>query len=118
MTPSRAIVENKVRNDSLNEMDEVMAILDRYGDPTTIEEGRARIPFAALKLAKGSRGALQDFVDLAIKDLRDVLAPAGYPLESNARQLARPNLSPEQGKELEAIRKQDREQYLRWSRNA
>ncbi len=114
MTASRAIVRKKVQEYWPDDVDETMAILDRFGDSASANVGRARVQLAVLKLANGSCRAPQDYVDLAIQDYRDVLASAEYPREMNASHLARTDLSPQQQKQLETIRKLDRQQYLTW----
>lgn len=114
MTASRAIVRKKVWQYWPGDVDHMMAILDRFGDSSTVKSGRARVQLAVLKLANGSLQALKDYVDLAIQDYRDVLASAEYPRQIIASHLATKDLSPLQQKELETIRILDREQYLTW----
>ncbi|HSS65236.1 MAG TPA: hypothetical protein VLS27_12450 [Gammaproteobacteria bacterium] len=118
MTASRAIVKKKIRQYWPHDADDVMEALDRYGDPSPAEAGRARVQLAVLKLANGSLERLREYVDLARRDYRDVLALAEYPREMKATHLVRPELSPRQRRELARIRKQDREQYLKWLKNA
>jgi hypothetical protein len=114
MTASRAIVRKKIQQYWPKDMDHMMAILDRFGDSSTAKVGRARVQLAVLKLANGSLLALKDYVDLAIQDYRGVLASAEYPRQLMASHLATKDLSPQQQKELEIVRKLDREQYLTW----
>ena len=103
MTESREFVEKKVRECWPDQADDVMAILDQCRDSYFADE---------------SREALRDYVDLAKQDYRDVLALAEYPGEMRAGHLARSRLSPHQRRDLERIRKQDREQYLKWLKKA
>lgn len=112
MTASRAIVKKKIRQSWPDDVIDVMAIVDRNGDPSSTEKGRSRVQLAVLKLVNGSGEAIQDYGDLARQDYRDVLAPSEFPLELRARHFALPDLSPQQRRDLELIRKQDREQYL------
>lgn len=114
MTASRVIVRKKVQQYWPDDVDHMMAILDRFGGSSRAKVGRARVQLALLKLANGSCHALQNYIDLAIRDYRDVLAWAEYPRQLKACHLARKDLSPQQQKELETIRKLDREQYLTW----
>lgn len=118
MTARRAIVEKKIREYWPDDIDGVAAEPDRYADPSSTDEGRARVQLAVLKLANGSREALQQYVDVASEDYRDVLALAEFPQEMKSPHLAGKNLSPEQQRELEEIRVQDREQYVTWLKNA
>ncbi len=118
MTAQRAIVKKKIREYWPDDVDSVTAVLDRYGESSLTEESRARVQLAVLKLADGSRDALQDYVEMAKQDYRDVIALAEFTREMKSRHLARPNLSPEQHRELEVIRMRDREQYLTWLKNA
>ena len=54
-----------------------LAMLDHYVGDT--EAGAARVRLAALKLAAGSITRLQEFIDIANSDYRDVICPAEYP---------------------------------------
>ncbi len=47
--------------------------------------GRERICFCVLQLAAGSRAALEQYVDLAIVDWRDVILAAEYPRRSRGK---------------------------------
>lgn len=90
--------------------DEVMGILDRYGQEGT-ERGRARVQLAILKLCEGDRSRLEDLVRMAKTDYRDVLAYAEYPEEMRLGFVRMRQLSQE---EAVAVRQRDREQYLAW----
>jgi hypothetical protein len=98
----------------------VWQALDKYpsadeGDST--EEGRARVQLAILKLAAGSIAAVEDGVEVAVNDFRDVLAAAEYPEEFTATWAVRPRLSSEEHARLEEIRERDRQNYVKWLEN-
>ena len=117
MSASRGAVKKKVREFRPNDVDDVIAILDRYDEPSSGDKFRATVQLAALKPSDGCREALQKYVELANRDYRDLTARAEYPLQMRARHLARPNLSTEQQRDFIAIRMQDREHYLKWLRS-
>ncbi len=66
---------------------------------------------ALLKLCGGSLDRLEQWVATAIKDYRDVLAPAEYRREF-ARTPAK--LSQMSEEEVQALQDQDRQEYLAW----
>lgn len=86
--------------------DDVLKQLDRYDGGE-----RERVQLAILKLCEGSLDRLEECVATAIQDYRDVLAPAEYPGEL-ARSPA--ELSRMSGEELQALREEDRRDYLSW----
>ena len=86
----------------------VLPVLDEYHEDS--EAGRARVQLAILMQCGGDLNRLRELVKLAQTDFRDVLVGAEYPEE-----FAAPfNLPPRQ---LEAIRRRDREQYAKWLRS-
>ncbi len=86
--------------------DDVLKRLDGYDGGA-----RDRVQLAILKLCEGSLDRLDKWVATAIQDYRDVLAPAEYPREV-ARTPA--ELSKMSGEEVQALRDQDRREYLAW----
>ncbi|HXV59705.1 MAG TPA: hypothetical protein VEK15_03360 [Vicinamibacteria bacterium] len=90
-----------------------LEILRRYaGDGS--ESGQTRIRLAMLKLAAGSLDKLEELLEDAQRDFRDVVAAAEYPEALRSKHLRGPHLSPEEQREREAIRQRDRRQYERW----
>ncbi|MGD2145449.1 MAG: hypothetical protein PVH41_02005 [Anaerolineae bacterium] len=87
-----------------------MRILDQYRAESG-ERGRARVQLAILKLSEGKIERLPDLMAMANRDYRDVLACAEYPEEMKLGFVGMKDLSPE---EAQAVRRRDREQYLRW----
>jgi hypothetical protein len=98
----------------------VQDILDQYG-VESYEKGRARVQLAILKVfQEGTTGQesgeqklerLRGLVRAAKCDYRDVLAWAEYPEQIKMGFIEMKKLTPQEGK---ALRKRDREQYLRW----
>ena len=86
--------------------DDVLKRLDRYDGGA-----RDRVHLAILKLCEGSLDRLEQWVATAIQDYRDVLALAEY-----RREFARTpaELSKMSGEEVQALRDQDRREYLAW----
>ena len=69
-------VERIVRRDFPEiQFDSVMAVLKGYES----NRERSRVQLATLKLARGNLDALRKYVNTAIQDFRDVIAPAEYP---------------------------------------
>ncbi len=112
MELSRSTVEKKVAEYWPEQVDEIMALLDDFA--SSCEHDPSRVQLAVLKLAKGSRESLKDYLDLATQDYRDVLAGAEYPQTMKAHHLIGFNLTPEQQRESKTLSKLDREQYLSW----
>ena len=92
------------------EREDILKILDRYGVEVD-EDSRSRVQLAVLKLSDGDIDKLADLVQIAKKDYRDVLAWAEYPEEMRTSPAEMKALPP---KEVRAIRRRDREQYLQW----
>ena len=90
--------------------EKILNILRRYGQDK-YEEESPRIQLAVLKLSEGDLEKLEEFVDLAKRDYRDVLAFAEYPEEIRIGFVGMGELSEEEAK---ALRRRDREQYLSW----
>lgn len=84
----------------------IMDVLDEYG-----VQGRERVHLAILKLSEGDRERLPELVQMAKRDYRDVLAYAEYPEEIKTSFAVMRTLSP---KEVQAMRRRDREQYRKW----
>lgn len=91
---------------------EIMDILDEYGIESS-ERGRARVHLAIVKLSEGQRDRLEELVEMAKRDYRDVLAYAEYPEEMRMGFVRVSQLPTE---EVQAMRRRDREQYLEWLR--
>jgi hypothetical protein len=91
----------------------VWRALERYGSESS-DAGRARVQLAILKLADGSLDRLDEWVEVARRDYRDVLASAEYPQESQAVWALHPTLSASEQARLAEIRERDRQQYLSW----
>jgi hypothetical protein len=85
----------------------VEAELKRYGGDTQ-EQGACRVRLAILKLAGTSSDKIREWVDVAEKDFRDVLACAEYPKELVTPTWRLPDT------ECEAVRASDADQYRRW----
>jgi hypothetical protein len=66
---------------SPEEQDEVLEILSLYG-AQDYERENDRVLLAVLNLSKGSKEAVWDYLDRAMKDYRDVLYWSEYPEES------------------------------------
>lgn len=91
----------------------VLAELQKYGQETHEREAE-RVRLAILKLCEARLDRVAHFVTLAKRDYRDVLMWAEYPAEGDALWAARPDLSPEERRRLEELRRQDRQQYRDW----
>ncbi|MDY7039408.1 MAG: hypothetical protein SVX38_00945 [Chloroflexota bacterium] len=87
-----------------------MKILDQYG-VEKYEGGRNRVHLAIIKVSEGELSRLPELVKVAKADYRDVLAWAEYPRQIKIGFVGMKRLSPD---EAEAIRREDREQYLQW----
>lgn len=87
-----------------------MKILDGYGIKS-YEGGRDRVQLAILKLCERKLERLSELVGMANKDYRDVLAYAEYPEEMK---LGFVSVSELKEDETTALRKRDRDQYLKW----
>jgi hypothetical protein len=121
MSRSQGSVNRKIRK-VLPDQDPVTVqdILDQYG-VESYEKGRARVQLAILKVfQEGTTGQesgeqklerLRGLVRAAKCDYRDVLAWAEYPEQIKMGFIEMKKLTPQEGK---ALRKRDREQYLRW----
>jgi hypothetical protein len=108
MTYTREIVLAKVRQEFPQcEAEEVMTILEAYGKLAYEREDR-RVQLAILKLSEGNLDQLRANVKIAKQDYRDVLAYAEYPSE-----MRHPTWQME-AQRVEAIRQEDRKQYLEW----
>jgi hypothetical protein len=92
------------------DLEQILQVLDGI-DQAGSAGGRTRVQLAVIKLSEGRRERLEEPVEMARKDYRDVLAYAEYPEEMRAGFPDLKGLSPQ---ELEALRRRDREQYLRW----
>ncbi len=102
-----ADVERIVKRDYPSEcFDEVMRILDQYHSEYS-KSGGARIKLAVLKLANGEFAKIQEYVDVAIIDFRDVLSLAEYPAY-NHKTFMLPDA------EQESIITKDWKQYQEW----
>ncbi len=88
-----------------NNLSEIMDALNTWPGPE-----RERVQLAMLKLSEGRIDKLHFYVKLAFQDYRDVLAPAEYPKEMQ-RCEKMSGMAPEKA---QAIRDDDRRQYLEW----
>lgn len=87
--------------------------LDRYGlEPH--EREVARVHLAILRLCQGATEKVAEFVAAAKRDYRDVLMWAEYPAEGRAVWAVRQNLTEEEKRRLEELRREDRRQYQEW----
>lgn len=78
------------------------------------EQERSRVQLAVIKLTDGSFAELEDCIDMARTDYRDVLAYAEYPEAMKLGFAAGSQLSAHQPDELSSIRARDRRQYEAW----
>ena len=106
--PTRALVMQIVRRVFPGrEPDDVLAVLDRYGEEAHHRE-RERVHLAVLKLCdEEAREDPTAYVEAACADYRDVLAWAESP------SLSRRAVSTDPGERKKLIA-QDRAQYLAW----
>ena len=86
-----------------------MRVLDAYLGSDS-PEGRARVQLAVLKVAGDEQTKIPGLVAAAQRDFRDVMAWAEYPEELRTI----PGVAG--AGEIDAIRRRDRAQYLRWLR--
>jgi hypothetical protein len=99
-------VERVVRRDFRSEQFEnVMIILKEYGEGP-------RVRLAALKLANGDANKLQDWIDAAKRDYRDLLVAAEYPEHFKIRGARRQLPAKEEQRLVDA----DWRQYETWLR--
>lgn len=106
--PTRALVIAKIRRVfPEREADDVLAVLDRYGEEGYHRE-KERVQLAVLKLCdEAKQPDLEAYVGTACADYRDVLAWAESPNLFRTTSCK----DPEERKKLIA---QDRAQYLAW----
>ena len=97
----------------LEERERVLAELLRYGQEKHEQEGE-RVRLAILKLCEGRSGRVAELVSIAKRDYRDVLMWAEYPAEGQALWSLRPDLTDEERRRLEELRREDRTQYRDW----
>jgi len=93
------------------DVDEIKAILGRYGAERETVWGRRRVHLAALKLCDGDLEKLARYVEMANRDYRDVVAFAEYPEEMRLGFVEMGKLSEA---EARAVRRRDKQQYQRW----
>jgi len=107
---TRATVEARARQDFPDaDVAEIRAVLDQYG----VEPHESEIPrvqMAILKLAAGDREALEDEVETAKVDYRDVLAYAEFPAEMALGPFTADGLNAQVARAREA----DKAQYREW----
>jgi len=85
----------------------VLAVLDRYGvEP--YEQERERVQMSILKLSEGKWEQLEQCVDVAKRDFRDVLAGAEYP---NAMAIGFPDTDEMTPAERRRLIEADEKQY-------
>lgn len=90
-----------------------MELLDSYGREEWQSE-RERVQLACLKLAAGDLRSLQQQVEVANLDYRDVLAGAEFPGQCRIGFVGMSNLEKTDPKALEDLQLQDWEQYKAW----
>lgn len=90
--------------------EEILKILQR-SSMDKYEKESHRVQLAIIKLSEGDLEKLEEYLDLAKKDYRDVLTFAEYPEEMRMGFIGMQDLSEE---EAQALRQRDREQYLSW----
>lgn len=93
----------------------VRAQLERYGKET-YEKEVDRIRLAILKLCDARTEKVAELVTAAKRDYRDVILWAEYPEESRALWSLRADLTAEERRRLDDVRRRDREQYRNWRR--
>lgn len=103
-------LEKKIHQLSPGDPQQIVQQLSTYGTEQHEREPE-RVRLAILKLCAEDVHRLDDLVEAAKRDYRDVIAWAEYPEEIKAGYLAVSKLSPE---EQAALRKRDREQYVKW----
>jgi hypothetical protein len=115
MSPSRRQVIRKIKR-YWPEMDpdDVLCILDRYGEESW-ETGRDRVHLAILKVSEGKFERLEELVQAAKVDFRDVISWAEYPRELKTGFVGMKELTLE---EARAVREEDKEQYKKWLRDS
>ena len=84
----------------------IVALLDAYG-VESYENERDRVQLAILKLSQGEAEKLLDWIDIAKRDYRDVLAFAEYPGQMRAPVKLATDL-------VQKIAEEDRTQYVAW----
>lgn len=89
---------------------EILRVLERYGKEVN-ERGRTRVQLAIIKLSEGKKSKLDEWVERAKRDYRDVVAYAEYPEEMRLSFIRMRQLSKD---EVKALRQRDRAQYLEW----
>ena len=90
--------------------EKIIKILRRYGQDD-YEKESPRVQLAIIKLSDGDLEKLEEYVNLAKQDYRDVLAFAEYPEEMRTGFLEMREMTED---EVKAIRERDRDQYLSW----
>lgn len=107
---SRADVERVTRREfAEGEFMAILEILDEYGRESW-ERETSRVQLAILKLADGDLDALMEYLSVAKKDYRDVLAWAEYPTYLS-RTTPGQDLSENERQELYSL---DWKQYSEW----
>ena len=108
MQRTRALVLKKLHDtfpDALT-ADAALKILDAYGSEPWHRE-RERIQLAALMLCERNLSRLQQMVDLASRDFRDLLVAAEYPESAQA-------FPKTPDAEVAARKQRERERYEAW----
>ena len=90
--------------------DEVLKILSAYGTQE-MERGKIRVYLAILKLCEGDLTKLNEYVQMAKRDFRDVLAFAEYPEQMKMGFIKMRALTPS---DREAMKQRDAKQYSEW----
>jgi hypothetical protein len=95
------------------ERERVLAELLGYGQESHEREAD-RVRLAIVKLSEGRRDRLTAMVAAARRDYRDVLMWAEYPSEGQSVWTARHDVSTEDRRRLEEMRREDLRQYQAW----
>jgi hypothetical protein len=117
--PTKPFVPHVTRDDVLRIVQRDYPAADRTGILETLgqypssgpPERPHRVHAAILKLGSGDTHSLQGWVDLANSDFRDVVFPAENPGFWDVGLVGVDRMSPEA---LEALTREDKEQYLVW----
>ena len=113
MKPSRELVLAKVNAMfAAADREQILLALDEYAAENAASV--ARVQLGILKLSAGKPDRVQELVQLAKEDYRDILARAEYPNQLARGPAGRGQISQTEHKRLERA---DRAQYLAWLRS-
>ena len=98
------------RDFDANKQASIMTRLDEYGKQNWHREPH-RVHLAVLKLSAGDSGRIPEFVKLACRDFRDVIAPAEYPQFFDAVIVG---VGQKTSDEIRELKERDWQQYEAW----